>query len=69
MTCPLSIQCLWWADKRNSALGAGHTRHSALPRRRSRNFEPTEKQRDDLNVDAVFARFKTIGGKKQDDEE
>ena len=32
-------------------------------------FEPTEKQRDDLNVDAVFAKLKTIGGKKQDDEE
>ena len=32
-------------------------------------FEPTEKQRDDLNVDAVFAKLKTIGGKKQDDED
>ena len=32
-------------------------------------FEPTEKERDDLNVDAVFAKLKTIGGKKQDDEE
>ncbi len=32
-------------------------------------FEPTEKQRDDLNVDAVFAKLKTIGGKKADDEE
>ena len=32
-------------------------------------FEPTEKQRDDLNVDAVFAKLKTIGGKKQDDDE
>ena len=32
-------------------------------------FEPTEKQRDDLNVDAVFAKLKTIGGKRQDDEE
>ena len=32
-------------------------------------FEPSEKQRDDLNVDAVFAKLKTIGGKKQDDEE
>ncbi|MEH2501115.1 hypothetical protein V1294_007594 [Bradyrhizobium sp. AZCC 1678] len=30
---------------------------------------PTEKQRDDLNVDAVFAKFKTIGGKKHGDEE
>ncbi len=32
-------------------------------------FEPNEKQQDDLNVDAVFAKLKTIGGKKQDDEE
>jgi hypothetical protein len=32
-------------------------------------FEPSEKQQDDLNVDAVFAKLKTIGGKKQDDED
>ncbi len=32
-------------------------------------FEPSEKSEDDLNVDAVFAKLKTIGGKKQDDEE
>jgi hypothetical protein len=32
-------------------------------------FEPSEKQQEDLNVDAVFAKLKTIGGKKQDDEE
>src|SRR6266702_2987120 len=31
-------------------------------------FEPSEKQREDLNVDAVFAKLKTIGGKKQDQE-
>jgi len=31
-------------------------------------FEPSEKQRDDLNVDAVFAKLKTIGGKKLDEE-
>jgi hypothetical protein len=28
----------------------------------------SEKQRDDLNVDAVFAKLKTIGGKKADQE-
>ena len=28
----------------------------------------TEKQRDDMNVDAVFAKLKTIGGKKAEDE-
>jgi uncharacterized protein len=32
-------------------------------------FEPSKKSEDDLNVDAVFAKLKTIGGKKQDDEE
>ena len=37
--------------------------------RKEPEFEPTEKQRDDLNVDAVFAKLKTIGGKKQDEEE
>ena len=33
-------------------------------------FEPTEKERDDLNVDAVFAKLKQIGGSgsKSDDE-
>ena len=30
--------------------------------------EQTTKQRDDLNVDAVFAKLKTIGGKKRDEE-
>jgi len=29
--------------------------------RKEPEFEPTEKQRDDLNVDAVFAKLKTIG--------
>jgi hypothetical protein len=38
--------------------------------RKEPEFEPSEKQRDDLNVDAVFAKLKGIGGgKKQDDEE
>ena len=32
-------------------------------------FETSEKTEDDLNVDAVFAKLKTIGGKKADDEE
>src|SRR6266702_1073689 len=31
-------------------------------------YEPTEKQREDLNVDAVFAKLKTIGGKKAEDD-
>jgi hypothetical protein len=37
--------------------------------RKDAEFEPTEKQRDDLNVDAVFAKLKTIGGKKAEDDE
>lgn len=32
-------------------------------------FEPAEKSSDDLNVDAVFAKLKTLGGKKREDEE
>jgi hypothetical protein len=37
--------------------------------RKDAESEPTEKQRDDLNVDAVFAKLKNIGGKKAEDEE
>jgi len=37
------------------------------PPRRSRSSN-IRKQRDDLNVDAVFAKLKTIGGKKADQE-
>ena len=38
--------------------------------RKEPEFEPSEKQRDELNVDAVFAKLKGIGGgKKQDDED
>jgi uncharacterized protein len=36
--------------------------------RKEPEFEPSEKQREDLNVDAVFAKLKTIGGKKPDQE-
>ena len=36
--------------------------------RKEPEHEPSEKQRDDLNVDAVFAKLKTIGGKKPDQE-
>jgi uncharacterized protein len=36
--------------------------------RKEPEFETSEKSSDDLNVDAVFAKLKTIGGKKQDDE-
>src|SRR5437016_6090321 len=36
--------------------------------RKEPEYEPSEKQREDLNVDAVFAKLKTIGGKKPDQE-
>ena len=36
--------------------------------RKEPEFEPSEKQREDLNVDAVFDKLKTIGGKKPDQE-
>jgi hypothetical protein len=36
--------------------------------RKEPEFAPSEKQQDDLNVDAVFAKLKTIGGKKPDQE-
>ena len=48
----------------------GHGGPTLLPAsettRKEPEYEPTEKQRDDLNVDAVFAKLKTIGGKKPD---
>jgi len=37
--------------------------------RKEEEYETSEKSSDDLNVDAVFAKLKTIGGKKQDEEE
>ena len=36
--------------------------------RKEPELETTEKKSDDLNVDAVFAKLKTIGGKKQEEE-
>jgi len=41
---------------------------SSITTRKEPEIEPTEKQRDDLNVDAVFAKLKTIGGKKAEEE-
>ena len=37
--------------------------------RKEEAVEQAEKSSDDLNVDAVFAKLKTIGGKKADEEE
>ena len=36
--------------------------------RKEPELEPVEKSSDDLNVDAVFAKLKTIGGKKAEEE-
>jgi hypothetical protein len=36
--------------------------------RKEQEAEPTGRSSDDLNLDAVFAKLKTIGGKKPDDE-
>jgi len=41
----------------------------ARPRARSRNSRPRRRSNDDLNLDAVSARLKPIGGKQQDEEE
>jgi hypothetical protein len=35
--------------------------------RKEPELAPTEKQQDDLNLDAVFAKLKTIGGKKDEE--
>jgi uncharacterized protein len=37
--------------------------------RKEPETEVSEKQREDLNVDAVFAKLKNIGGKKNEDQE
>ena len=50
----------------------GHGGPTSLPAsettRKEPEFETSEKSSDDLNVDAVFAKLKTIGGKKPDQE-
>ncbi|OYU59370.1 MAG: hypothetical protein CFE30_25900 [Bradyrhizobium sp. PARBB1] len=48
-----------------AGLAAGHEREGFQT---GRDDQPIERH-DDLNVDAVFAKLKTIGGKKADDEE
>ena len=48
---------------------AGATLLPASETTRKDEYEPTEREREDLNVDAVFAKQKTIGGKKADEDE
>src|ERR1700749_1055472 len=51
----------------------GHGGPTLLPAsettRKEPEFETTEKGSDDLNVDAVFAKLKTMGGKKPDQDQ
>ncbi len=42
---------------------------SETTRREEEETPASERQRDDMEVDAVFAQLKNIGGKKRDDEE
>jgi hypothetical protein len=42
---------------------------SETTRREEEETPASERQRDDMEVDAVFAKLKNIGGKKRDDEE
>ncbi|MES2194502.1 MAG: DUF1013 domain-containing protein, partial [Pseudomonadota bacterium] len=53
-----------------SAYGGATLLPASETTRKEPEYEPSEKQRDDLNVDAVFAKLKGIGGgKKHDDED
>ncbi|MFT4119407.1 DUF1013 domain-containing protein [Bradyrhizobium sp.] len=56
-------------EKPIDAAYGGATLLPASETTRKDEFEPAEKSSDDLNVDAVFAKLKTLGGKKQDEEE
>jgi len=51
-----------------SAYGGATLLPASETTRKEPEYETSEKQSDDLNVDAVFARLKNIGGKKQEDE-
>jgi hypothetical protein len=48
---------------------SGATLLPASETTRKDEYEPAERDSDDLNVDAVFAKLKTIGGKKPEDDE
>lgn len=56
-------------EKPIDAAYGGATLLPASETTRKDEYEPAEKSSDDLNVDAVFAKLKTLGGKKQEDEE
>ncbi|MGJ4892671.1 DUF1013 domain-containing protein [Bradyrhizobium sp. HKCCYLR20261] len=48
---------------------SGATLLPASETTRKDEYEPAGRDEDDLNVDAVFAKLKTLGGKKQEEEE
>ena len=48
---------------------SGATLLPASETTRKDEYEPEGRDQDDLNVDAVFAKLKTIGGKKPDEDE
>jgi hypothetical protein len=53
----------------DTAYGGATLLPAAETTRKEPEFEPSEKQREDLNVDAVFAKLKNIGGKKNEEQE
>ena len=56
-------------EKPADAAYSGATLLPASETTKKEEYEPAEKSSDDLNVDAVFAKLKTLGGKKQEHEE
>jgi uncharacterized protein len=52
----------------DTAYGGATLLPAAETTRKEPEFEISEKKQDDLNVDAVFAKLKNIGGKKQEHE-
>jgi Uncharacterized protein conserved in bacteria len=55
-------------SRRMPPMAAPRSCRPPRPPGKNRNSSRPKKQRDDLNVDAVFAKLKTIGGKKAEEE-
>ena len=51
----------------NAVYGGATLLPASETTRKETESEPTEKQREDMNVDAVFAKLKTIGGKRDEE--
>jgi len=56
-------------EKPTDSTYGGATLLPAAETTRDDESESSDRRQDDLNVDAVFAKLKTIGGKKHDDED